>query len=68
MPSGMWNLPGQGIKPVSPPLAGRFLTIGSPGKSDNKPVLQDTFLQTTIAVNLMVEYRQNKKSSVSLKL
>ena len=35
----MWNLPGAGIKPVSPLLAGGFLTIGSPGKSDNKSVL-----------------------------
>ena len=29
----MWGLPGSGIKPVSPALAGRFLTTGSPGKS-----------------------------------
>ena len=25
---GMWNLPGPGIKPVSPALAGGFLTTG----------------------------------------
>ena len=30
---GMWDLPGPGIKPVSPALAGRFLTIVPPGKS-----------------------------------
>ena len=29
----MWNLPGPGIKPVSPALAGGFLTTGPPGKS-----------------------------------
>ena len=29
----MWDLPGSGIKPVSPALAGGFLTIGPPGKS-----------------------------------
>ena len=29
----MWNLPGPGIKPVSPELAGEFLTTGPPGKS-----------------------------------
>ena len=29
----MWDLPGLGIKPVSPALAGRFLTTGPPGKS-----------------------------------
>ena len=30
---GMWDLPGAGIKPVSPELAGRFLTTVPPGKS-----------------------------------
>ena len=35
MPRGMWNLPGPGLKPVSPELAGRFLTTGPPGKSSN---------------------------------
>ena len=33
LPRGMWNLPGQGIEPVYPALAGRFSTIGAPGKS-----------------------------------
>ena len=31
----MWDLPGPGIKPVSPALAGRFLTTAPPGKSQN---------------------------------
>ena len=30
---GMWNLPGPGIEPVSPVLAGRFLTTGPLGTS-----------------------------------
>ena len=30
---GMWDLPGPGLEPVSPELAGRFLTTASPGKS-----------------------------------
>ena len=30
---GMWDLPGAGVEPVSPALAGRFLTTASPGKS-----------------------------------
>ena len=30
---GMWDLPGLGIEPVSPVLAGRFFTTGPPGKS-----------------------------------
>ena len=29
----MWDLPGPGLEPVSPALAGRFLTTASPGKS-----------------------------------
>ena len=29
----MWNLSGPGIEPVSPALAGRFLTSGPPAKS-----------------------------------
>ena len=33
LPHSMWNLPGPGIKPVSPPLAGGFLTTVLPGKS-----------------------------------
>ena len=30
---GMWNLPGAGMEPVSPALAGGFLTTGPPGES-----------------------------------
>ena len=30
---GMWDLPGPGLEPVSPALAGRFLTTAPPGKS-----------------------------------
>ena len=33
LPHNMWNLPGPGIEPVSPALAGRFLTTGPPGES-----------------------------------
>ena len=29
---GTWDLPGPGIKPMSPALAGRFLTTEPPGK------------------------------------
>ena len=30
---GMWDLPGPGTEPVSPALAGGFLTTAPPGKS-----------------------------------
>ena len=32
---GMWNLPGPGIEPMSPELAGRLLCTAPPGKSNN---------------------------------
>ena len=31
---GMWDLPGPGFEPVSPALAGGFLTTAPPGKPD----------------------------------
>ena len=31
----MWDLPGSGIKPVSPALAGEFFTTELPGKPIN---------------------------------
>ena len=34
---GMWDLPGPGLKPVSPALAGGFLTTAPPGKSQQSP-------------------------------
>ena len=33
LPRGMWDLPRSGINPVSPALAGGFLTTRPPGKS-----------------------------------
>ena len=33
LPLGMWDLPRPGIAPMSPALAGGFLTTGPPGKS-----------------------------------
>ena len=33
---GMWDLPGPGLEPVSPALAGRVLTTAPPGKSPRK--------------------------------
>ena len=33
LPLGVWDLPRPGIAPMSPALAGGFLTTGPPGKS-----------------------------------
>ena len=35
----MWDLPGPGLEPVSPALAGGFLTTAPPGKSPNTIIL-----------------------------
>jgi len=47
----MWDLPGPGIKLISPALAGRFLTTGPPGK----PLI--TFLMSISNNVLKVEGR-----------
>ena len=43
LPLGMWDPPRPGIKPMSPALAGGFLTTGPPGKSHNEKVLHYNF-------------------------
>ena len=48
LPHGMRDLPGAGIKPVSPALPGGFLTTGPPGKSLH------CVLNYTIAHNLVL--------------
>ena len=35
LPRGMWALPGPGIDPMSPALAGRFLSTAPAGRSSN---------------------------------
>ena len=44
---GMWNLPRPGLEPVSPALAGGFLTTAPSGK----PLLQDFFFQFYVLYN-----------------
>ena len=43
LPRGMWDLPRPGMQPVSPALAGGFLTTGTPGKS-RSPCLLNVFI------------------------
>ena len=43
---GMWDLPGPGIEPVSPTLAGRYLTIAPQGKSPFLQILIASGIQT----------------------
>ena len=37
----MWDLPGPGLKPVSPTLAGGFLTTVPPGKPTYDVLMND---------------------------
>ena len=41
LPHGMWKLPGPVIEPMSPALAGGFLTTGLPGKSTLQFYIRD---------------------------
>ena len=47
----MWDLPGPGIEPVSPALAGGFLTTAPPGKS-----LEDTLKLLLLDPFLYIKY------------
>ena len=40
----MWDLPRPGLEPVSPALAGRFLTTAPPGKPQQNSILISVFL------------------------
>ena len=44
MPCDVWSLPRPGIEPVSPALAGRFLTTGPPGKSQPATLMHTFFV------------------------
>ena len=57
----MWDLPGPGIEPVSPALAGGFLTTVPPGKSqplfnngDAINILQENYLLCGLSQTLPV--------------
>ena len=50
----MWNLPQPGIKPVSPAIAGGFLTTGPPGKFKQVNLKLDIIF-TTVGKNLLEE-------------
>ena len=58
----MWDLPGPGMEPVPPALAGGFLTTAPPGKSrgkDLKPIIQSTIflLESFLGSNAVLSSR-----------
>ena len=54
--SGMWDLPRPGLEPVSPALAGRFLTTAPPGKP-----LDYFMIQKKVVNTFRCRYEQKSK-------
>ena len=54
----MWNLPGPGIKPVFPALAGGFSTTGPPGEPKN--VYKREVLLLHIEGHVLMEERSGR--------
>ena len=52
----MWDLPGPGLEPVSPELAGRFLTTAPPGKPASN------FLINTLLWRISTTYKGRENS------
>ena len=52
---GMWDLPGPGLEPVSPALAGGFLTTAPPGKPRSSFLMQKVALIMEAADSLSHE-------------
>ena len=45
LPCGMWDLPGPGLEPVSPALAGGFLTTAPLGKSLHEALYGENYFK-----------------------
>ena len=63
LPSGMWYLPGPGIKFVSPALTGRFLITGQHGKS-----IFILFLSADLSTIFLLYLQYDKFFRIFLKL
>ena len=51
---GVWDLPGPGLKPVSPALAGGFLTTVPPGKPQVSVILnRKLFLKPEVHLSIL---------------
>ena len=57
----MWNLPGPGIEPVSPALAGRFFSTVLPGKPLLKILINDTISFPYMAGKVRKSYIQRQE-------
>ena len=53
----MWDLPGPGLEPMSPALAGGFLTIAPPGKPQNSLyILNNNLLSDVSFANIFSQF------------
>ena len=59
---GMWNLPGPGLEPVSPALAGGFLTTVPPGKPD--PHLFSIYILVGERENKTINIKKHNKHNI----
>ena len=55
----MWDLPGPGLEPASPALAGRFLTTAPPGKYKNSFSFDRTLL-FSLAMHLKILFSKSE--------
>ena len=58
---GIWDLPGPGLKPVSPALAGGFLTTAPPGKPQDIRLIYRNLLHF---ITLTMKYQKEKIKTI----
>ena len=69
LPHGMWNLPGLGIKPMSPALAGGFFTTGPPERCPHHSLTYCTHvpsLKTNYFETPAICWMRERQSRISL--
>ena len=62
----MWDLPGPGLEPVSPALAGRFLTTAPPGKSGKISFFKEQYPEDNTAIPMEYSVTKGKGHFVKL--
>ena len=60
----MWDLPGPGLEPMSPALAGGFLTTAAPGKP-SRSLLKTKLLESREVLMTGFDHRLNSGQGVS---
>ena len=61
----MWDPPGPGLKPVSPALAGRFLTTAPPGKPSGYFLLNNCFFNAFLSFHIILQAIRRHQASPS---